>query len=267
MRIKFEEPRGILKSNIGKNDFSLICYLPSGEAVNYVEHYWCVEWDLRGQESQIQEVLPHPSIHLVFDRNSSGIYGIITRKFMYQLKDHGLVFGVKFHPGAFYPFYKRDISSITDKRLSLERVFGDEGKRLEDIVLFQDSIEKVIHIIEEFIDGKVINIDQNVNLARKLVTLILNDREIMKVEHVEQKSGIHKRRLQRIFSRYVGVGPKWVIKRYRIHQALEDISQRKQIDWSDIATNLGYYDQAHFIRDFKLYVGMTPEEYKRLSDK
>lgn len=68
-------------------------------------------------------------------------------------------------------------------------------------------------------------------------------------------------KLQRLFNEYVGVSPKWVINRYRLHEAVAILAQDQSIDWAQLAADLGYFDQAHFIRDFKSVTGRTPTEY------
>jgi AraC-like DNA-binding protein len=67
--------------------------------------------------------------------------------------------------------------------------------------------------------------------------------------------------MQRLFQRYVGVSPKWVIRRYRMHDAAERIAQGKEVDWISMANELGYFDQAHFIKDFRAQMGRSPTEY------
>jgi AraC-like DNA-binding protein len=67
--------------------------------------------------------------------------------------------------------------------------------------------------------------------------------------------------MQRLFSDYVGVGPQWVLKRYRLHDAVEQIDRRGDVDWTRFALDLGYYDHAHFNRDFRALVGRTPAQY------
>ncbi len=69
---------------------------------------------------------------------------------------------------------------------------------------------------------------------------------------------INKRTLQRLFSQYVGVSPKWVIKRFRLLEAVGELSKNKKADWTKLALELGYFDQAHFIKDFKSIIGKTP---------
>ena len=70
------------------------------------------------------------------------------------------------------------------------------------------------------------------------------------------------RQLQRLFKEYVGVSPKWVIQRYRLFDAAERIAAGTIVKGADLALELGYADQAHFIRDFKT-VGRSPADYAR----
>jgi AraC-like DNA-binding protein len=70
------------------------------------------------------------------------------------------------------------------------------------------------------------------------------------------------RSLQRLFSQYVGVSPKWVIRRYRLHELLERMHSGEQPDWAQLAAELGYFDQAHLSNDFKAITGYTPTEYR-----
>jgi len=76
-----------------------------------------------------------------------------------------------------------------------------------------------------------------------------------------------KRSLQLLFNDYVGISPKWVILRYRLHELIERCHSGAPLDWSQLAVDLGYFDQAHLINDFKSVVGYTPTEYKKLLSK
>nr|WP_286672575.1 helix-turn-helix domain-containing protein [Cohnella hashimotonis] len=80
------------------------------------------------------------------------------------------------------------------------------------------------------------------------------------------RHGLSVRSLQRLLDRYIGVSPKWILQRFRLQEAAERIRQGGAADWSALAADLGYYDQAHFIRDFKSVVGQTPDAYARASE-
>ena len=83
----------------------------------------------------------------------------------------------------------------------------------------------------------------------------------------ENEFGVGVRTLQRLFDETVGVSPKWVIQRYRLHEAAARMAAAAAIDWADIALELGYADQAHFIRDFRKLVGRSPADYVKVFGK
>ena len=105
--------------------------------------------------------------------------------------------------------------------------------------------------------------DANVERVAAIAASIMADRAITRVEHLVAATGLDLRALQRLFREYVGASPKWVINRYRLHEALEQIAAGGAIDWAALALDLGYFDQAHFIRDFRALVGVSPGAYVR----
>ena len=92
---------------------------------------------------------------------------------------------------------------------------------------------------------------------------MMADREITRVADVVSRTGIGERRLQRLFAEYVGASPKWVIRRYRLHEAAERLAEDVDVDLAALALDLGYFDQAHFARDFRAIVGRPPASYAR----
>jgi transcriptional regulator GlxA family with amidase domain len=96
-----------------------------------------------------------------------------------------------------------------------------------------------------------------------VVDLIMADRDITQVQQVTDRTGIGIRRLQRLFATYAGVTPKWVIQRSRLHEAVERLDQGGHVDLGFLARDLGYFDQAHFARDFRASVGRPPTAYTR----
>jgi AraC-like DNA-binding protein len=94
-----------------------------------------------------------------------------------------------------------------------------------------------------------------------LAERIRADRGIRRVGEFARAEGMSVRALQRLFSSYVGVGPKWLILRHRIHEALEHAETDAEVDWADVANTLGYADQAHLIRDFTATMGVPPTAY------
>jgi AraC-like DNA-binding protein len=100
-------------------------------------------------------------------------------------------------------------------------------------------------------------------LADQLVRLAQEDRAIARAEDLARVAGISVRSLHRLFERYVGVSPKWVVRRSRIQEAAERVARGEHVDWAGAAHDLGYHDQSHLIRDFRDQIGSTPAAYAR----
>ncbi len=258
-----EESRGILNGRAGEKKFCLKRYLPAKDLSFFVEHYWAVSWDLRGQEPYVQEVLPYPCIHLVFEEERSQVYGVETGRFTRLLEDKGQVFGIKFKPGGFYPFAKMPITRFTNTAVELEEVFGSDVWKVEEEILQHGDEVRMKEVAERFLQKRLPERDENVEEVNRVVDYIVGHREVTRVEDMVEALGLNKRRVQRLFSQYVGVSPKWVIDRYRLHEAAERVAGGRGVDWTRLALDLGYFDQAHFIKDFKAIVGQTPGEYAR----
>jgi AraC-like DNA-binding protein len=95
------------------------------------------------------------------------------------------------------------------------------------------------------------------------VAAIAGNRGVVRVNDLAAEVGISPRRLQRLFNEYVGAGPKWVIRRYRMQEALARTAGGAPVSWGQLAADLGYSDQAHFTRDFTANVGAPPSRYVR----
>jgi AraC-like DNA-binding protein len=255
------EPRGLLNRKAGEKKFQLSMHAPSPDLAFFIMYYWIVSWDLRGQEPYLSENLPHPCVHLVIEQGKSSIYGVVTGKFSYLLVGTGRVFGFKFRPGAFCPFVKMPVAQFTDTTVSLQDVFGANGSMLEEAILAAEDKAAMIAHAEQFLRQRLPERDENIEVINQIIDRIITDPEITKVDDVVCQFNLTKRMVQRLFHHYVGVGPKRVIKRYRLLEAAEQVAKGNVVDWSKLALDLGYFDQAHFIKDFKSIVGKAPAEY------
>ena len=259
------QPRGVLRRPpppAGRFRHARLC--AAAELTPWVDHYWMVSWDLRGLEPRLVESLPHPNVHVVFEEPRSRAWGISTRKFSRMLEGRSHVFGIKFTPGGFFPFLRRSVSSLAACSMPVEEIFGSEVKTLESTILATENEDEMKAAADTFLLDRKPQADEKVDEARRLVARILRDPDILTVEDLSASAGVSVRSLQRLFSRYVGVSPKWVIRRYRLHELLEQMHSGKQLQWSQLALDLGYFDQAHLINDFKSITGYAPTEYPGL---
>jgi len=121
---------GVLNPAAIAAKFQLTRYAPAPDIGYFVERYWIVEWHLGDSEPHIQETLPYPCINVVFQPGESYVFGVVSGKFAVLLEGDGMVFGIKFRPGAFYPFVHWTISEFTDRAVAIGDVFGPDAQAL-----------------------------------------------------------------------------------------------------------------------------------------
>ena len=257
-------PRGVVDGAAMKRDSPAGRFRPCAELAPFVEHCWSVAWDLRGQAPLTRQTLPHPSVHLVLGAGRSGLAGPSTERFSRTLEGQGRVLGIKFLPGGFRPFWRGPVSEIADRVLGLEEAFGREGVELEAAVLScGEDEDAAVAQAEAFLLRRLPRADPQSLLARRIAARIQADPSLLRVEAVADEAGLSVRALQRLFSEQIGVSPKWIIRRYRLHEAMARLESGAPCDLAQLALELGYADQAHFNRDFKAVLGRTPGEYAR----
>ena len=259
-RAEFGQGCGILRHSPPPGAYCHRRYAPPHELADWIEHFWLEDWQFESAVPQTREVLPHPNVHLVFAPGRSRIYGVQLSRFVRQLKDNGRILGIKFRAGAFYPFLRKPVSMIANTSILATEVFPDATDAEKEVLICREDgtmVQAASHFLVPHLPAR----DPRADSARQTVEAIASDPDIARVEHLVARSGIGERTLQRLFGRYVGASPRWTIKRYRIYEALESIAAGTQAEWADLAQKLGYFDQAHFINDFKKLVGCSPAEY------
>lgn len=239
-----------------------------------------VRWDLRGQAPRLAETLPHPCVYWVTELGASAIQGVSSARFSRMLEGRGRVFGVRFRPGGFFPFYQKPISGLTDRSLSLTEAFGREGAAFgQDLIALDraalaaepaggsspddEADQRMMTLTDRFLLDRLPPGDPRLERVTTIVHAIATTPGLTRVETVAEQFGTTVRSLQRLFSQWVGVSPKWVIKRYRLHEALERVEAGGRVAWPRLAAELGYFDQTHFIREFKALIGQSPAEYRK----
>jgi AraC-like DNA-binding protein len=242
----------------------------------YLEHYWLIDWDLT--EPYASHVVPHPSVNVVFQQYGgeparAEVAGIGLELFTQKLAGRGRVCGIQFRPGGFRPFApRRPVSDWTGRRLPIGDVLlpdTDESSLRAAVraVVGPDEEDDRVAALDAFLLGLEPRPDPQAERAMQLVSRIRNDRSVRRVAELAEAEGLSVRSLQRLFATYVGVGPKWVVLRYRIHEALERAEESggpaDGVDWAALAGELGYSDQAHLVRDFTATVGVPPSAYAR----
>jgi len=256
----FGQGCGVLRHAPEPGTYRHTRYAPPAALAEWVEHFWLEQWDLEGRASQARVVLPHPCVHLVFAPGRSKCYGVQLSRFARELKGQGRILGIKFRPGAFYPFFGQAVSTIANAAVPAGQVFPD-AESAEQRVLAGREDSDMVAAAAAFLSRHLPAHDSHVDLASRIVEAVASDAAITRVEHLSARFGQQERSLQRLFNRYVGASPRWVIKRYRVYDVLARLSAGEQIAWAVLAQDMGYFDQAHLYNDFRKLVGCSPGQY------
>jgi AraC-like DNA-binding protein len=255
------EPRGVLH-RLAVGEFAHGRVTTPSDLADWVEHFWSVRWNLEGRPPQLQETLPHPNVHIVIEPGSAAAWGVHTGRWTRVLEGRSSAFGIKFRPGAFRPLLGRAVSSLADSSVNIASLFGEEARALDD-VLTCDGDPAAAALASHFLRTRLPALDPQSLLAGRIVDSVADDLDLHSADELARRFDMSLRALQRLFNDYVGVGPKWVINRYRMHEAVARVQARQPVSWAALAQDLGYFDQAHFIADFRKLVGQTPGEYAR----
>jgi AraC-like DNA-binding protein len=264
--------RGVLRPALAAERFTLTRLEPSPALQPFVDFYWILRWDLRDQPAHEQTILPHPNVNLGFestadDVRGAGIYGVDRKLFTRSLTGQGKALGVRFRPGGFRPFWDAPVSRLTDRVIPASRVFGAAAEQTRKLIIdaaadstAAEDTQMTGHA-EAMLRSVLPDPDPAAEQAGSLVALTISDPALRRVDQLAQTSGLTPRTLQRLFSDYVGVSPKWVMRRSRLHEAAQRADSGDPVDWAELAADLGYADQAHLTRDFTATLGISPTRY------
>lgn len=254
--------RGLLHAKVSMEHFDLTRVSPSPALGDFIENYWIIEWDLRGKPDYCQENLPHPSPNLVIDPSgTTGLFGLQTERFTYTLSGQGRIFGTKFWPGALPSLVSKPMNSFTNSTLDVATLLARSTAQLERDFLAQNNPANFGQIIEELLLVNAPTLSSKSRFSRQIVEEFNGKTELFKVADAARLFDLSPRALQRLFETHIGASPKWVIDRYRMLEAVEVLNQGGQPHLTDLAQELGYHDQAHFIHAFKKLTGNTPSHY------
>lgn len=171
---------------------------------------------------------------------------------------------VAFHRGRAFPFYPFAMSELSDNVVEADLVFGKSIHDLRERMLAAPSIDRMFAMVEAFLRqqaGKALEEDLAARCIQYALTSLTRKPTSQRLHHLSEEIGYSQKHFIQLFRQQVGVLPKQYLRILRFQKALQAIENSSSIDWSSLALENGFYDQAHLIHDFKLFSGFTPGEY------
>lgn len=171
------------------------------------------------------------------------------------------MFIINFHKGKAYPFVEMPMHELTDYVVDGELVMSNKILYLREALLNIQTVAQKFIYAEQYlmkIFGSKLQVNPYVDYA---VNRIANEPHQTTIHQLTRKVGYSQKHLIKIFKEHVGLTPKGFLKVMRFQKAISEIEKNKAVKWTSIAYESGYYDQAHFINDFKIFSGLTPEQF------
>lgn len=187
--------------------------------------------------------------------------GQLTRPLEIEPTGETGIFSVRFHPGGFLPFTSIPLRELENKAVPLEKVFAQDGKGIEQMILEAKTTSQRIELLEQFFLNRLKDRKTIDRTIKATVGTILTAYGQLSVDEISKRTNIHRRQLERKFRVAIGLSPKQLSKTIRLQAALSILLAKKFTSLTALAYETGYYDQAHFIKDFKELTGFTPKEF------
>lgn len=171
---------------------------------------------------------------------------------------------VAFKKGRAHPFYRFPMNELSDIVAEADLVFGRNVCGLREQVLAAKSVDQMFLLVERFLlqqAGDAVCMDVTTKCIEYAVSSIVRRPDLRWLHQLSDEIGYSQKHFIDLFRQQVGVPPKQYLKIMRFQKAIRAMESSQRIRWSEFAQESGYYDQAHFIHDFKCFSGFTPNEY------
>lgn len=250
---------------------------PHEDLSQFVKHYWTLKVPKEPNPPK-QRIVPDGSIEMIFTLGDdvkrftsdtqyiiqprSMVLGQITEPF--YIEPIGVVdtFAVCFFPGGFIPFTKIPIKDLENKETDLITIFEEKpATDLEHKMLHAANTTERIQYAEAFLLDRLKGSDTIDSIVQSTIDLILSTKGRTSIHDLLKNNLSKRRHLERRFSKLTGLSPKQLARIIRFQTALKMLLNNEAQHLSDLAYENEYYDQAHFIKDFKEFTGINPKKF------
>lgn len=257
----------------------VLSHIPQPPLSSFVELFWFYDGYSPGPHSK-ERLMPDGSVELVinlkedeariYDREKLDKYqrhpgallcGPHSSFFVIDTSQQASVIGVHFKPGGAFPFFKMPAGELHNLHVSLEDLWGHEAGLLRERLLEAQTPENKFQVLEECLLEQACRPLERHRAVDCALGLFRNIHTSPAMADVSDQIGISSRHFIQLFSNEVGLTPKLFARVRRFQQVLQQIRTGSDFSWADMAAGCGYFDQAHFIHDFKEFSGINPTTY------
>jgi AraC-like DNA-binding protein len=243
----------------------------------HVEHLWMARGHLPGRWRNM--ILPDGAIELIINLGEpqklcalddparyttfshSWISGERTEPIVIDETGYVHLVGVRLRPGGAWPFVGIPLREFTDQVVDLEGILGSEMRDLRDQLGEATDDDGRFDLLESWLTQRARHRTQPTRAVSYALRTIQRGADAVRIGRMADEIGISHKHLLREFERCVGLTPKLLARLCSFQRVISSTGQRAEVDWAAMAVHCGYYDQAHLIREFRAFSGLTPMNY------
>jgi AraC-like DNA-binding protein len=259
-------------------------FKPNPQLAQFVECFWTLASDTNvdqvvqtnpADDVEPERILPDGCVELILnfgaqfrEQRDDGqqeaqpmhfLVGQMTRPMLISPNGHVDLVGIRFHPGGTLPFFHVDLHELTNRVVELGALSSDLKRRFVsrmDEARSLPSMSLRIAMLKELLTSMLRDSKHHSRLIELAAKIVARGGQIT-VAELANDAGVSSRQLERRFLSEVGIGPKLLCRILRFQQVFRAV-ERNDSGWAAVATDCGYYDQAHLIRDFQQFARQTP---------
>lgn len=252
-------------------------FKPHKDLVSIVKFYWTLEVPFDPKNKK-QKIIPDGCIEMTFNfgekikRYTSENNFILQPNIMlmgqrtksYYILPTGNVdtFAICFYPLGFRNIINTTLENLVDKQISIAELFGEaQANKLEQQMIQAIDTQERIKIIETFLLKKLDLKNTINNIVKSTVDILLKTNGTAPINIILEDDISKRRQLERSFKKQIGISPKQLAKAIRLQTAMQLLLNKESQTLTNIAYESEYFDQSHFIKDFKEFVGVTPKKF------
>ncbi len=256
----------------------IIEYLPRQELRPYVELYWEGSFNADADGRMSMQMVPNGCLELIFHLNDLHcdleadntwsqspdymIIGLYTKPYEVRFKNFVKVFSIRFKPEGVYNIFGVPASELKDSHQDMALIMGNLFRDFSNRLKEEKSVISMIRRTEQYLLKNLMDRKIELNYINFAAELIRNTKGV-KIENLPGQVCISQRQLEREFKNKVGISPKHYLRIIRINEVLRLLNDKQAINLTSVSYHCGYFDQAHFIKDFKNITGEKPSIFVR----
>ena len=252
-------------------------HFPQPPLSQFVENFWFVSGV--APEYTREKILPDGAIELIIDLDDKPkklfadetseefqschkgwISGERTKYWVIGSHNASMI-GIRFRPGGAYPFFRFPISELSEFVTDLDLVWGSLLNDIRDQLLEIPTVDGKLRRLEVFLLNQTQRALEPNRLISFAVYQLQHSPQFLAIRDLASTIGVTQKHLISQFERVVGLRPKSFARVCKFQKVLHLVEQQQEIEWAKVAVDCGYYDQAHFIKEFQTFSGLNPSTY------